>query len=365
MENRVLVSCLSSSWGGLEMVSAELTAEFQQHGFDARLVCCEDTTLEKTARQMGLTVETIPQKSSLKKTMQLRKLINSFRPNKIVINRLPSLKFMVPALIGRSSIDLFCISHMLVDYNKKDFYHGLLYKRIKTMIVLTEYQKENHLKYLPIPLNKMKIVPDWIPGETEASSGPIDLKSFFDQSVRHLSVGVIASRLDPQKGQELAIEALNMAVKRNRPFLLVVMGDNTFSEKDMKSHLQQIVKVHGLEKYVCFMGFKKNIFPYLRGADFTLVPSREETFGRIIIESMGVGTPVIGSRSGSIPCIITDNKDGLMHNPNDADDLESKVNMVCSNQEFKSQVSLAGKTTSELYNKDKIFAQIQKTVFPE
>lgn len=344
------------------MVAAELTAEFQQQGFEACLVCCENTTLEATARQQGLAVETIAKKSSLKKTLQLRKIINSFRPDKIIINRLPSLKFMVPALIGRPHIELFCISHMLVDYNKKDFYHSILYKRIKTMIVLTEYQRQNHLKYLPIPAQKMKIIPDWISGASDVAHEPIDLKHFFDSSVRHLPVGVIASRLDPQKGQELAIESLVLANKRNRPFLLVVMGDNTFSEKDMKSHLQSLVKENHIEKYVYFTGFKKNIFPYLKSADFTLVPSRKETFGRIIIESMGVGTPVVASRSGSIPCIITDHQDGLMHSPDDANDLEGKVHMICNENDLRQNISEKGMATSKLYHKDQIFEQIKKLI---
>lgn len=52
-----------------------------------------------------------------------------------------------------------------------------------------------------------------------------------------------------------------------------------------------------------------------------VLPSLSEGLGRVIIEAMLVGTPVIGSRVGGIPDIISDGENGLLVEPDDADDL--------------------------------------------
>jgi phosphatidylinositol alpha-mannosyltransferase len=47
----------------------------------------------------------------------------------------------------------------------------------------------------------------------------------------------------------------------------------------------------------------------------TVLPSLQEVFGMVLIESLACGTPVVGSRSGAIPEILTDDEIGALFDP--------------------------------------------------
>jgi phosphatidylinositol alpha-mannosyltransferase len=53
----------------------------------------------------------------------------------------------------------------------------------------------------------------------------------------------------------------------------------------------------------------------------SVLPSVEEAFGLVLIESLAAGTPVVGARSGSVPEIVTDERLGRIFEPDDADDM--------------------------------------------
>ncbi len=62
-------------------------------------------------------------------------------------------------------------------------------------------------------------------------------------------------------------------------------------------------------------------------ADVSLVPSRNEAFGLVVIEAMASGTPVVGTNQGGIPEIITD-ETGLLFEPENYHELAEKVSSV-------------------------------------
>lgn len=114
------------------MVAMEMTLEFQKQGFDVVFLCYENSVISKKIQDKIINIAFLKEHENLlKKIFRLRGILKQFRPQKMIINRLPSLKYVTPALIGLNEIELYCISHMLVDYHKKDIYHSLLYRRLK------------------------------------------------------------------------------------------------------------------------------------------------------------------------------------------------------------------------------------------
>ena len=67
------------------------------------------------------------------------------------------------------------------------------------------------------------------------------------------------------------------------------------------------------------MGFRQPVEPHLRGMDIMLVPAVNEPFGRTLIESMLLGTPVIATNHGGNPEAITDGVNGFLVSPESAE----------------------------------------------
>ncbi len=57
------------------------------------------------------------------------------------------------------------------------------------------------------------------------------------------------------------------------------------------------------------------------GADISVLPSVDEAFGLVLVESLAAGTPVVAARSGACPEIVTDDAIGRLFDADDADDL--------------------------------------------
>ena len=70
--------------------------------------------------------------------------------------------------------------------------------------------------------------------------------------------------------------------------------------------MEQLARSLGVEKQVRFLGHLSNPVPLYQISDITVLPSIwSEPFGRSIIESLACGAPVIASRVGGIPEILT------------------------------------------------------------
>ncbi len=68
---------------------------------------------------------------------------------------------------------------------------------------------------------------------------------------------------------------------------------------------------------------------------FFVLPSRTEAMGRVLIEAMASGKPVIGSRVGGIPQVIEDEGNGFLFTSEDVEELAEKMERLLSNKELR------------------------------
>jgi glycosyltransferase involved in cell wall biosynthesis len=120
-----------------------------------------------------------------------------------------------------------------------------------------------------------------------------------------------AGRLHPAKGIETLIEAAGI-VARTRPLHLVlagrpaVMNDEQGRPRDYGAELRAIARGAGIASSITWIEHQRDMPALLRASDLTVLPSLwSEPFGRIVIESMACETPVVASRVGGIPEIMT------------------------------------------------------------
>lgn len=356
--DKIVVSCLSKSWGGLEMVALELVAELERHRYNVTALCYEDTPLAAELHRAGLSTRTLAARGSrFGKIWRLRQIFRELRPKHVILNRLPSLKLTVPALFGIDGVRVTGISHMLVNYPKKNLYHRWLYRHFDRVVVLTKQQLANHLAHLPIPETKFAVVPDWI-NEAAGPAPRVNPRAEFAAELAHLPMCLTASRLDPQKGIDLALRALGLAKAKGNPFLLAVVGENTLGERDTRRELERLARELGITEYVRFFGYQRDIRGFIAASQAVLVPSHEETFGRVIIEGFALGVPVIASRAGGAPCLIDDGRTGLLFETKNEHDLEKCISRLFNDEAERKAIARAGAEQARIYAKSAIFPRL-------
>jgi glycosyltransferase involved in cell wall biosynthesis len=83
--------------------------------------------------------------------------------------------------------------------------------------------------------------------------------------------------------------------------------------------------MYGIQDRIHFVGYVNNSAAHVRASDVVLVCSRCEAFGRVTVEGMLAGKPVVGSRSGGTAELLIDGFNGFGYTPGDADDLAEKI----------------------------------------
>jgi glycosyltransferase involved in cell wall biosynthesis len=118
-----------------------------------------------------------------------------------------------------------------------------------------------------------------------------------------LQVGLI----HPSKGQLEAVEAVHLLRRNGRHVRLIIAG----SGRD-KALRERIVAL-GLTDHVHVQGFVSDPFPLYQAADVLVMCSRHEALGRVTIEAMASGLPVIGHCSGATPEVLGDGAYGVLY----------------------------------------------------
>ena len=76
---------------------------------------------------------------------------------------------------------------------------------------------------------------------------------------------------------------------------------------------------------VCFVGKRANIADYLAVSDIFLLPSESESFGLAALEAQACEVPVIASRIGGIPEVVTDKENGFLSDVGDTEKMSDDV----------------------------------------
>jgi glycogen(starch) synthase len=151
---------------------------------------------------------------------------------------------------------------------------------------------------------------------------------------------VYAGRLVPEKGVRELVRAFEMVSVPDAGLLVVGDGSHKRSLEDAARRT--------CGDRVRFVGPKPHseVRAYLRHADVVVMPSRYEERGRVLLEAMAEGTPVVGSRTGGILDTIQDGENGLLVGPGDSEGLARAIDRVLADDRFAASIGQAGKITA-------------------
>jgi glycosyltransferase involved in cell wall biosynthesis len=121
------------------------------------------------------------------------------------------------------------------------------------------------------------------------------------------------SRLSPWKGQHVLIEALTLCPPDTKAILV---GDALFGEDDYVAQIHRQVEQLGLQERVRFLGFRSEIPQLMSACDLvTHTSTAPEPFGRVIVEAMLCGTPVIAAAAGGATELVDSGRNGWLCPP--------------------------------------------------
>ncbi|MEK7145704.1 MAG: glycosyltransferase family 4 protein [Patescibacteria group bacterium] len=161
------------------------------------------------------------------------------------------------------------------------------------LVTCTDKMKQYYNQTFGVPLSKIKVMSNWV--DTE------NLSQFSKEKKAAKPTILFVHWLSPRKGTRILPELLEAVVKKNPEVKLVVAGEGPDLD-----WLNKEWKARGLEKNVEMLGAVPNekVFSLYGKAHVFLHPSREEEFGRVLIEAMAIGTPIVATHTDGAQSIL-------------------------------------------------------------
>jgi glycosyltransferase involved in cell wall biosynthesis len=200
-----------------------------------------------------------------------------------------------------------------------------LLARLARAIVVNSSATAARLARLAGATGKVTVVPNGVDGQRFAP-GPPD-PALFDALGLDPLVPVVGyfGRLERGKGVDVLMDAAALLHDKLPTTAFLFVGDGP-----LRATLSARAAALGLP--VCFAGHRDDVAALLRLCAAVVLPSRQEAFGRILIEAMATGVPVVASAVGGIPEVCVDGVTGLLVPPEDADALAVSIALTLTDQ---------------------------------
>lgn len=172
-------------------------------------------------------------------------------------------------------------------------------------------------------------------------------------------IGTVAN-LYPCKGLEYLIEAAKLLNDSGKKFIIIGEGEG-------RRELEDLIKRNNLNN-VFLIGAIPDAWKYLKAFDIFILPSVKEGFPWTIIEAMAAGIPVVATRVGAIPEILTSSENseesGILIDPREPYQIIEAINLLLKEKELINLlVFRAGKIVKEKFNLSKMVGKYEDLFF--
>jgi len=158
------------------------------------------------------------------------------------------------------------------------------------------------------------------------------------------------------KGVTYLVDAMAEVVQRHPNSLLLLVGKGD-EKGEEETNLRERVESLGLEDRVRFLGWRPDVDEIMGCFDIFVLPSLNEGMGRVLVEAMATGLPIVASRVGGIPDLVKHGENGLLVPPADAGALKRAISDLLSDKAKRKRMGETGKRMCGPYS---IEAMVEK-----
>jgi glycosyltransferase involved in cell wall biosynthesis len=156
------------------------------------------------------------------------------------------------------------------------------------------------------------------------------------------------TRFHAVKGIRYLLDAFPEVLRSFPDARLLLVGQGP-EEAQLRDQARQL----GIEDAVIFAGFQREAQVYVGAFTASVVPSLEEGFGLVALESLALGVPVVASRVGGLPGIVTDGQTGALVAPGSPEEIAAALIGILRAPELRRRMSDAARQEAQKFSLDK------------
>ncbi len=333
---KIFYSCLSKSWGGMEMFTLTAIKQLLSRNIQVELLCAKESRIHIEARSIGIIIHPIKLSGAIHPyaTIKVTSIIRRSNFDLVHTQASKDLWLLAPALkLLGSKIPLLLTKQVGSYIVKKDILHKWIYKRVTYAIAISNVIKQNLIDTCPIESNNVILLHNGI-DTRKFDSSRNDLKEVrkeFQIKQGEIVIGMMA-RFSPGKGHEDFLEAANILTKKYSHLKFIITGEASRGEGNYAESIKKLASDMGLMN-VIFAGYRPDTPDVLNSLDIFVFPSHNEALGIALIEAMAMSKPSVCSNSDGVLDIAIDGETSLLFETKNAEDLSNKIEeLINSNQ---------------------------------
>lgn len=171
---------------------------------------------------------------------------------------------------------------------------------------------------------------------------------------KEIPVFVSIGRLHSRKGYHKLMEAHAQLIKEGYPHTVIILGDG----EELQNLLAQQKKL-GVEKSFIFAGNQMNPYPFVKQADFFILPSESEAWPLVIAEALILQKPIIATKTGDIPEMISDKKTGVLIDYK-TDEMYRAMKEFLTDKNLVEEIKQNLTNIEKQFDNEKIFSKVEE-----
>ncbi len=346
--------------GGLGIAVTNLAKAFTQNGVDITVVTLGKQSSPSIKSLMGMNILRIPQKRPYYlhsiKQFRLNAVYRWLRdeenpdgihihsPQFIQIAKFYQKKFDIPVIYTCHS--LVALEDGLNDKNKiraMRLQEQML--RIADRIVVPSHAESITLQHVyPFYCNKVVVIPHGVTKQSNTSRGPQN----------HL---LFVGRIIPIKGVDHLLRAIAILIKKYPTVKLDIIGTGSIG---YVRHLKQIARRLGVASRVRWLGYRKQtqIQKMYSSHGALIMPSLQESFGLVALESLASGIPLVATRAGGLSDFVSNKVAQIIPAPK-SPYIAAAIEQMWNNQERTNERVSTGRKLANQYQWPQIATRYQ------
>jgi len=224
------------------------------------------------------------------------------------------------------------------------------------MIALTESEREDYITFAVSNPNKIITIHSGVEVDhyMNVEVNVEEKKKTLGLDPKVLVVGTVGWLL-PIKGPMYLLRAMERVWLSHPEIQLVFVGKG-----DLENELRKKASQIGVNKRVKFLGWRDDIPEIMHILDVFVLPSLNEGMGRVLIEAMAAGRPIIASNVGGIPDLVIQGENGLLVPAKDIKALAEGIEYLLENQSERIEMGEKGRKMATNYGVNSMVEKIDR-----
>ncbi|MBW1763809.1 MAG: glycosyltransferase family 4 protein [Deltaproteobacteria bacterium] len=268
-----------------------------------------------------------------------RDLIRKFSPSIIYANG--SRAAFYSGIAGRSlKVSVVWHCRIAEPDRKLDF----ILARLSSIIVANSHATAK--RFVPCFQSRIRVVHNGI--DTKYMSAPdVHVPDLIHKGWK---VMLAAARISKWKRHELIIDAFERVALSDSDVHLVCIGAPDDLDSDWWDLVQEMSRNSRFSSRIHWLGQVSDVRPWFRSASVLVLASDNEPFGRVLVEGMACGVPVVAARGGGVVEIVRDRIDGFLVTLGSAREMAEAINIILQDSSLARQMGESGRSRAEAFS---------------